>query len=750
MSSAESVSAEYGLLSVLASQPPHSPFVCQDVTEDKYSQLWKAVLGEKQFFSIQIGRLDTFLSVEVGLFNLTVAQLNEGQVLMINRVSLEVGDRHSLMFGQFEFDGLSLRRSVSNISHSGSHSVTYYRISHSSYGLYVEDNTVVECLVGEVAEALLSLRNKSGRRITNVRLEFKRNEQSSTEASAMLFVDPQNELRSELTTNCAIAMEPDEVISVPLYFSAQLVGNFELQMETSYLLDGEETVRNGKVTLAITAKEPFVVKSGVLNFAFNCFSVKGLPVASLLNNSEHILKVDISSNADIIVTNVEWLLADVLSCIGRDEEITKQVEDQLNDGEVISYCCVVAVHSREEDVECPLGRLAVEWKRYFTSIYNYIRFYMKNVGIHLGPKNIIEVNNLSHYSSYTTSYFCLDHHKSLIQFCNSLCELFQLQFLFCAHSVSGMNGLVFLYCLTALLVCYVEAHGNCSEVCLEDMARLRLEDIKMRLLSSIGLREPPNIDNIGLPPSAIQAGFQAMIGGIDDEDDLEEHEKTFIIAVDPSGILSKDKEIWNLIYSCQFQLGDVVATKKTSIMKSGKVSITLQPFDVERYLHFSLKFHSNVNFGLPLWWNSQPVLGLYVEAILNGENIVVHPQQDRHPRHTMFLAVDLMSATLSRQRRSSPVCTTEDKEQGCCLYNLIVSLRTFVWFRLTCSTYIIRYDSVKLIYMSSDKQITMVRVPGMIARKCSCSYGQLLSTYLGVSPFIDSSCDLPKVALYIV
>ncbi|KIH60385.1 hypothetical protein ANCDUO_09367 [Ancylostoma duodenale] len=32
-----------------------------------------------------------------------------------------------------------------------------------------------------------------------------------------------------------------------------------------------------------------------------------------------------------------------------------------------------------------------------------------------------------------------------------------------------------------------------------------------------------------------------------------------------------------------------------------------------------------------------------------------------------------------------------------------------------------RYDAVRMIYMNADNQVTMARVPGMIARKCSCS-----------------------------
>ncbi|KAK5972186.1 hypothetical protein GCK32_020157, partial [Trichostrongylus colubriformis] len=84
-------------------------------------------------------------------------------------------------------------------------------------------------------------------------------------------------------------------------------------------------------------------------------------------------------------------------------------------------------------------------------------------------------------------------------------------------------------------VLFTDVHTqNCSDACLEEMAKLRLEDIKMRLLNSMGMQEPPNVDSVELPPSTIEE----MIEGLEEangklEEDREE--KTFIMAVDPSG-----------------------------------------------------------------------------------------------------------------------------------------------------------------------------------------------------------------------
>nr|AAY79430.1 TGF-beta signaling molecule precursor [Ancylostoma caninum] len=347
------------------------------------------------------------------------------------------------------------------------------------------------------------------------------------------------------------------------------------------------------------------------------------------------------------------------------------------------------------------------------------------------------------------------------------------------------------FCYRPLLfTCYLAAlfltvHSeNCSDVCLEKMAQIRLEDIKSRLLSSMGMEEPPKVDHIDIPPSAIEQ----MIEGMEEQDDkLDEDaaEKTFIMAVDPSDGFDRETLVARFPVSMTTMLrkvakaylhvylyveealpepetvevvvherrlngdvGDAVATKTVTLQRSTKVVVPLKSSDVER------------------WWRSDPILGLYVVAMLNGQNIAVHPQEDRHARHTMFMSITLDTEAMSRRKRSPAVCMPEDKEPGCCLYDLTVDFQQMGWkfiiaphkynaymCRGDCSlshahvaraghtkvakTGIItrqeatgnqgmcchpaEYDAVRMIYMNADNQVTMARVPGMIARKCSCS-----------------------------
>uniref|UniRef100_A0A7I4YAL7 Foie-gras_1 domain-containing protein n=1 Tax=Haemonchus contortus TaxID=6289 RepID=A0A7I4YAL7_HAECO len=288
------------------------------------------------------------------MLDLSKAQIQKGQTLWITRVCLEIGDRHSKMFGQLEYNfDHTVLQSQRPRSEFGSNML---RIAASDGDLEANpSSTRVSCLVAEIAAATLELKNTCNHRIEAVRLDFKRNEQQTTEAIAVLFVDENDELRSELTIVGAEAVESGETIHVPVRFSAQLVGNIDLELETSYLLLGETRRRTGRIHLTITAREPLSVNSGVL-------SMNGLPLASILNHSEYVIKAEVTANANIIITHVEWLLADVLTPIG-EQVCAKTTEDYLSESEVITYCCAVAIKTSEDDVETPLGRLAIEWKR---------------------------------------------------------------------------------------------------------------------------------------------------------------------------------------------------------------------------------------------------------------------------------------------------------------------------------------------------------------------------------------------------
>ncbi|KAJ1374939.1 hypothetical protein KIN20_038147 [Parelaphostrongylus tenuis] len=289
------------------------------------------------------------------MFDLSKSNIQKDQILWISRVCLELGDRHSKLFGQldFNFDFLPLHPSTRRKSNFGSNAL---RIAASDGGLIAQETTThVDCLVAEIAAAAVVLKNKCGQRIGDVRLDFKRNEQLSTEAVAVLFVDDNDELRSELTVVGPQIVDAEELISIPVRFSAQLVGNIDLELEASYQLPNENVRRTGRIHLFITAREPLVVKSSVL-------SMNGLPLASILNHNDHVIKADILANANITITRVEWLLADVVSPVGT-ESCSRITEDFLSVGEEICYCCAVTINSAEEDGETPLGRLAVEWKR---------------------------------------------------------------------------------------------------------------------------------------------------------------------------------------------------------------------------------------------------------------------------------------------------------------------------------------------------------------------------------------------------
>ncbi|KAL6723084.1 hypothetical protein Aduo_018127 [Ancylostoma duodenale] len=194
-------------------------------------------------------------------------------------------------------------------------------------------------------------------------------------------------------------------------------------------------------------------------------------------------------------------------------------------------------------------------------------------------------------------------------------------------------------------------------------------------------------------------------------------------------------------------LGDEVASKTVHILKSTRVSVHLRPSDLRR------------------WWSEEPIEGLYVEAFVDGQNVAIHPQTTDQPTENMLLSLQLHSSLPTRSRRQvTPVCTETMKEPGCCLYDLYVDFAEFGWDFILApqryNAYICHgdcmkkepstmahtrlasngpvnaeqlkthtlnccqpseYDTIKIVYLNQKNQMTVAKLDGMIARKCSCS-----------------------------
>ncbi|KAK6029373.1 hypothetical protein OSTOST_04519 [Ostertagia ostertagi] len=142
--------------------------------------------------------------------------------------------------------------------------------------------------------------------------------------------------------------------------------------------------------------------------------------------------------------------------------------------------------------------------------------------------------------------------------------------------------------------------------------------LQMRLLNSMGMQEPPNVDSIDLSPSTIEEMLEAL--GENDKIEHDQEEKTFIMAVDPSDGIDPDMlvarfpvslttmvrkvsraylhvylhvsngplpepEIVTVVVRERLlngDIGDVVATNPVEIQRSGKAVLPLKSSDVER------------------------------------------------------------------------------------------------------------------------------------------------------------------------
>ncbi|CAI5443967.1 unnamed protein product [Caenorhabditis angaria] len=388
-----------------------------------YQQQWQKVLADRQFFNIQASRIETFLNVYISFLDQHIVEINskiairceirseieksiiidqilvickagefqfdpiclgnqievsslkpakiggflslkssgaqQNQIVQVAKVLLEFGQKStSLMFGQLEFDENSLNRNLPVEDVLG---VEVLKITGIKSGVKLAEPARIQCLIGEVAQTRLKLENITKNALKNCRLDFKRNEQKQTEAAAVLFVDQDGiELKSEFSQKiCDVWPENGGFLEIDVRFSAQLIGEYDLQLELSYEFEENSEIRKetSNIPINVLAKEPFQIQSQVLNMS-------GIPMQSILNHCDHILNVQILSADSLIIKSVEFLMADVVGFVDhKNGGAGNELNDEVEKEEIICYSIALRIEAKEDDGETPLGRLAVEWKR---------------------------------------------------------------------------------------------------------------------------------------------------------------------------------------------------------------------------------------------------------------------------------------------------------------------------------------------------------------------------------------------------
>ncbi|EFP04454.1 hypothetical protein CRE_25710 [Caenorhabditis remanei] len=298
---------------------------------------------------------------------LDLKDAKQNWIVTVTKVVLDVG---SVICGQIEFDENALNRNchVENIV-----GLEFLKIGGEKTSITLENNVNVNCLIGEVTSTELTLRNTSKHTFQNLQLDFKRQDQKHTEAAAVLFVEKEgNELKSEFSMKICDQLGAGEMITIPLMFSAQLIGDYVLQLELNYM-DNQHVAKSTILEVGVVANEPFSVTSNVMN-------MNGIPMSSILNNCEHVLNVSIESAAPIIINSIEFLMADVVTlcdtaCGGSGKNLNgwtihkfskiqiNCIPDAVNAEETICYSAVIKVLVKEDESETPLGRMSVEWRR---------------------------------------------------------------------------------------------------------------------------------------------------------------------------------------------------------------------------------------------------------------------------------------------------------------------------------------------------------------------------------------------------
>ncbi|KHJ95863.1 transforming growth factor beta like domain protein [Oesophagostomum dentatum] len=356
------------------------------------------------------------------------------------------------------------------------------------------------------------------------------------------------------------------------------------------------------------------------------------------------------------------------------------------------------------------------------------------------------------------------------------------------HGACTMIGIATLALLTVFVpqsaYCSVCADAENSLECLQMMEMARMADLKAQILMELDMLD----NNTAQVPDKHKYEYSSIIHGMEQQDGENDEQKdgverVIVLAVDPyhgaspNALLAqfpvtkqtKQREVLQATLHVFLhlknnpknptairirvretlpdgELGDEVAAETAIIQESGWVPIQLDPDHLRR------------------WWNEEPITGLVVEALLDGRNVAVHPQNMDQPSENMFLSLLLRPIAPTRFRRQvTPVCTESMNETGCCLYDLYVDFVEFGWnFILAPQKFNARicrgeckkkepsqaahnsvvgnetisiehitakdlhcchpteYDPLKIVYLNQKNQITIARVEGMIAKKCSC------------------------------
>ncbi|KAK6766252.1 hypothetical protein RB195_025884 [Necator americanus] len=215
-----------------------------------------------------------------------------------------------------------------------------------------------------------------------------------------------------------------------------------------------------------------------------------------------------------------------------------------------------------------------------------------------------------------------------------------------------MNGAVKI-----IIVLFV-THETCRTVyssnpdnttkCFEQMKKEKILAIKDRLSEALALK---NFDTLRVSKT-VKSKFLSIIHGVEKHERHlrgveEEVEKTFVFAVDPSrGGDHGSSLVAHFPVSEQTKqrtiakVGDEPAVKAVHIHKPMRISIQLKPDDLQR------------------WWTEDSVMGLFVEAFVDGYNIAIHPQTISDPSEVDFVEFG-WDFILAPQRYNAHICRGE-------------------------------------------------------------------------------------------
>ncbi|CAD6187926.1 unnamed protein product [Caenorhabditis auriculariae] len=321
--------------------------------------------------------------------------------------------------------------------------------------------------------------------------------------------------------------------------------------------------------------------------------------------------------------------------------------------------------------------------------------------------------------------------------------------------------------------------GGCSSNCIRGLELRRIEQVKTLLLLELGLRSEPNMTQLRRPSLGEIQVIRALIDA-EKQSELQSLETRYVIGTSSGGpatanfaspIKGKIDSV-KLTFYVNISDARLLSCRETEVkVFERNVDGTLGPLLVSSTYRINNSKRIAVDIAVShykRWQLGNKIPGIYVEVLVDNVNVAVHPRDSDQDEEKMVLATKF-STQVRRRRDAAPVCPRENPSAGCCMYDFEIDFEKIGWSWIiaprTYNAYLCRgdctlnghhmhrhghtklvratvrqegtpdwladqigtcchatdYEPLTVVYVNQDGFVSQKDIPGMIARRCSCS-----------------------------